>query len=91
MNEVLQIGHYGLPALWTVILAMVYKTLAIPDRLKPWIPIMLSVALSLVALQYAGKPWEFKVVVDYITYGIMMGAATVGVYEASRTIYRPIE
>lgn len=92
MNEVLQIGQWGLPAILTVLLALFYKTFeSMPNKIKPWIAVALSIILSLVALQYAGKSWDFKTVTEYVLYGIMMGAAAVGIYEVSRTIYRPRE
>ena len=88
--EEIKLGAYGLPFLLTIGLGIIYLVAkSIPDRIKPLITIGVAIGLSLLALGYAGMPWTFKLVVDYVLYGLIMGAAAIGIYESKRAVFNP--
>jgi len=82
--EEIRLGQYALPVILTMVLGIVYMIAgeSIPKRIKPLIPIGIGVGVSLLALGYMEKPWIFRVVVDHILYGAMMGAASVGIHQS---------
>lgn len=91
-------GPYALPVLLTVFLAIIYKlagnpdgTSTIPDRAKPIIAILLGIGLAIIGMFYAGLKPTFKVIVDYVLYGLMMGASAVGLWEGFRATVHPGE
>lgn len=83
------LGQYTLPLILMVFLAVVYKIFGeeadkvgvIPNRLKPLISIGLGVGLGIVAMFYAGVPTTFKMIVDYVLYGIMTGCSAAGLWD----------
>jgi multisubunit Na+/H+ antiporter MnhB subunit len=92
MEEV-QLGQYGIPALLTVILMVVYNYLGtekIGKRGKPLIAMGLGIILSLIALKYKGLPFTFINVVDYFLYGLLQGAGAVGLYEGQKAVRRVV-
>lgn len=85
--EEIQLGHYALPVLITVILGLVYKiATVIPERLKPVISVLIGVGLGLYAIEYAEKAWTLVIITDYVLYGFMVGASAVGLYEISKAV-----
>lgn len=75
-------GQYSLPVIITVFLSIVFKVLpGVADGAKPFIAIILGMALGIVGIFYAGLQPTFPVVVDHVLYGLMTGAAAVGLWE----------
>jgi len=88
--EEIKLGHYALPVILTVVLGFVYKVLdGIPDKTKPLIAMFIGIGLALVGLEYSGKAWVFRTIVDYVLYGFMMGASAIGIYEIQRAARKP--
>lgn len=85
MNQELQIGSFGLSILLSIILRMIYGTVEIPGRYKPWIAVFAGVGLALIAMVSLGVPYEAKSLINYITQGFMTGATATGLYEMTRT------
>jgi len=76
------IGNFTLPALLTVVLALVYHVVpGTPARAKPLIAVGCGTALGAVGMIYAGADMTAKVVIEYLLAGFMAGAAAVGLYE----------
>ncbi len=89
-------GQYALPVVLTVFLAIIYKiagnpdgTSTIPDRAKPIIAICLGIGLGIVGMFYQAIAPSFKNIVDHILYGLMAGAAAVGLWEGFRATVHP--
>ena len=89
-------GQYALPIILTVFLSIIYKiagnpdgTSAIPDKAKPVIAICLGMALGIVGMFYQGVAPVFKNIVDFTLYGLMTGAAAVGLWEGFRATVHP--
>ena len=81
MGEI-SFGQYSVPIIITVLLALIFKAIpAIKDELKPFIAIMIGIGLGVLGIYYAGIVPTFPVVVDHILYGLMTGAAAVGLWE----------
>lgn len=83
----LQIGSFGASVILTIILKMVYNTINVPKRAKPWIAIGIGIALGIVAMYYVRDPQQqatFKVVVDYVLQGFMTGATVIGLHEVTK-------
>lgn len=75
-------GQYSLPVLITVFLAITFKAVpSISDAVKPFIAIFLGIGLGVVGMFYAGLAPTFPIVVDHVLYGLMTGAAAVGLWE----------
>jgi hypothetical protein len=92
MGDEVTLGQYTLPVLLTVILGIFYKILGegLGDRWKSLIALAVGLGLGMVAMVYnQTAPYEWRVVIDYGLYGLMSGAAAVGLYEVSRSVYRP--
>ncbi len=91
MEEV-TFGQYSLPVLLTVLMGVIFKFIPIADRWKALLTIFVGTGLGILALAYAGKPWEVKFIVDYLLFGFMAGASAVGLYEGVyRTTANPRE
>lgn len=89
-------GSYALPVVLTVLLAIIYKiagnpdgTSTIPDRAKPVIAILLGIALGIAGMFYQGIKPAFKSIMDFALYGLMTGAAAVGLWEGFRATIHP--
>ena len=87
MQEV-QLGQYGIPVLITIFLMVVYNFAGdkIPKRARPLIAIGLGVILSLLAIGYSELDYTFVNIIDYVFYGIMMGASASGLYEGQKAL-----
>ena len=83
-EELLNIGQFGASVVLMILLRLIYNTVDLGNRLKPWVAILLGVGLGIVALFYVGTPCSFQAVVDYTLKGIMTGAAAVGYYELTQ-------
>ena len=89
-EDEVKLGAYALPVILMVVLGAIYKMVeTIPDRCKPIVAIGVGIALGLVGMHYAAKPWTFPNIVDYVLYGLMAGAASVGLYEMNRAVRKP--
>lgn len=82
----IELGKYGIPVILSVFLGLIYRTFPnVPNRVRPWIAVILGMGLSMVALFYAGKDPNLVNVVDYLMYGFMgVGASAVGLYELQK-------
>jgi len=81
MGEI-SFGQYSIPVIITVLLALVFKILpGVSDAAKPFIAILLGIGLGIVGIFYAGLAPTFPVIVDHVLYGLMTGAAAVGLWE----------
>ena len=80
------LGQYAIPVLITVFLAIIFNFLAIGDRYKSLIAIALGVGLGIIAIPYNKQPWTFVIIVDYVLYGMIAGAAAVGLYEGKKAL-----
>lgn len=88
--EQIKLGPYALPLLLVVTLGIIYNIFgAIPDRWKSLITIGTAIGLSLLVLVYKGEPLVFRMIVDYVLYGLMTGAAAIGLYESKRALFNP--
>lgn len=85
-------GGYAMPVVLSLILGIVYRfTGVIPDKWKALVAIVCGMALGNLGLAYAGLGWTVVNLVDYNLYGLMTGAAAIGLYELQRTATRPRE
>jgi hypothetical protein len=87
MDEVLNIGKYSIPFLLTMALAVIYSFApSASDRMKNGIALLAGIGLGLLGLYYGY--WQGKVVIgpvvliDYIIYGFLQGAAAVGLWKS---------
>lgn len=86
----LALAGYGLPLILMVVLGVVYKVVpAVPDRYKALIAVAVGIGLGLVTIVYEGVGWNAKTVIEGVLSGLMTGAASVGLYEVSRTKVKP--
>jgi ABC-type antimicrobial peptide transport system permease subunit len=85
MNQELQIGSFGLSVLLSIVLRMIYSTVEIPGKYKPWIAVVAGIGLALIAMVTMGTPYDTKTVINYITQGFMTGATATGLYEMTKT------
>jgi len=91
VSDEVAFGKYALPVILYVVLGLIYKILpSIPNRAKILIAVILGVTISLIAIQYSGKPWTTVNVVDHILYGLFAGTAAGGLYEGvNRAVFKP--
>ena len=84
------LGQYALSPLIGVFLTIIYKMVPIiPDKWKALISIGIGLGLGMTAIGYQGLSWTFVNIVDFALYGLMSGAAAVGLYEGVRTKTNP--
>lgn len=88
MQEV-TFGAYAIPIILTVILAIVYKFITFGDQYKALLAVCVGIALGILAIPYKGLDWTIVAFVDHAIYGLMTGAAAVGIYELQRTVTKP--
>ena len=83
-------GGYAMPVILSIILGIFYKfTGVISDKWKALVSCGLGVALGNLGIAYQGLEWTVVNIVDFSLYGLMTGAAAVGLYELQRTATRP--
>jgi len=85
MIEELQIGSFGLSVILSILLRMIYGTVEVQNRYKPWIAVIIGIGLSLVAMFAAGIPCILVTIVSYVTQGFMTGATATGIYEMTKS------
>jgi len=88
MEEV-TFGGYAIPVILTVILGTIYKFVTLGDQYKALFAVCIGIALGLLVIPYKGVDWSVVNVVDNLLYGLMNGAAAVGIYELQRTVTNP--
>ena len=84
-------GSYSLPVVLTVLLAILFKCIGdqLSDKYKAVIALGCGILLGVLALFYSEEVFTFQKWVDYIIFGAITGAASVGVYEMQRTVTNP--
>lgn len=80
-NELVKFGAYALPFLMTAFLAIIFSFATFSDRIKNAVAILLGIGLSIAYLPYKGLPWTFVNIFDYTLYGLIQGAAAVGLWK----------
>jgi hypothetical protein len=84
------IGQYSLPVILSVLLGLVYKIFnLVEDRWKSLVAIVLGIGLGYLSLLYSGAPLTIPFIIQYGLFGLMSGAAAVGLYEAQRSVLKP--
>jgi uncharacterized membrane protein YadS len=85
-------GGYAMPVVLSIILGLAFKfTGVIPDKWKALVSVSCGIGLGMLGIAYQGLEWSVVNVVDFGLYGLMTGAAAVGLYELQRTATRPRE
>lgn len=88
MEQGMAIGVFGVSIILSIMLRMIYNTINIPSKLKPWLAITIGIGLGIVVMYYNLDPKEpiaFKLVIDHILGGFMTGATAVGMYEMTKS------
>lgn len=92
-GDVLMFAGYSVPVLISFALGIVFKMVpSIRDRFKTLVAIVVGVVLSIGAMYYNAEPGSmigFKMYVDYILHGVMLGASATGLYELQRSVVKP--
>lgn len=84
MTDELTIGAFGISVVLSILLRMLYNTVDVGNRVKPWVAVVLGMGLGSLALWYSGEIWTVRVVIDYLIRGFMTGATAVGLYEMTQ-------
>lgn len=89
--ENINLGQYSLPVILSICLGVIFKLWAkFPDRFKSLVAIVIGALLGVAAMYYNQQaPFTVKIWIDYILYGCMAGAASVGLYEVTRSVKNP--
>jgi len=87
--EEITFGSYAVPVILTVMLAIFYKFITFGDKYKALLSVCVGIGLGILAIPYKGVDWSVVTVVDHAIYGLMTGAAAVGIYELQRTVTKP--
>lgn len=87
-HDDVMLGHYALPVILMVVLSVIYWVAndSIPNQFKPLIALGVGVVLGIFAMFYAELKPTFINVVDYVLYGLMAGAAAIGLYEGKKAL-----
>lgn len=80
-NEFVKFGAYALPFLMTTFLAIIFSFVDFSDKLKNAIALLLGIGLAIAYIPYKGIPWTFVNIFDYALYGLIQGAAAVGLWK----------
>jgi hypothetical protein len=64
---------------------MVYGTVVLPDRAKPWISVGLGIGLAIVVMMMTASANDFKTVAGFVVQGFMVGATATGLYEMTKS------
>jgi hypothetical protein len=87
------LGGYAVPVIMSIVLGGIYKfTFNIEKRWKTPISFGVGVILSILAMFYNKDPevaLTVKVWIDYMLYGIMLGASATGLYELQKSAREP--
>jgi len=89
--EELTLAGYSVPILVSIILGLFYKFVpSIPDRLKTPLSVLFGILLGIVAMYYNKEgPLDFRIWIDHILYGMMVGTSATGLYELQRSALKP--
>lgn len=85
--EEITFGQYAIPVVLTVVLSFLYRitkadgTALFSDRFKPMFAVLIGMAFGVLAMFYNAKDPNLKHIVDYVLYGFMTGAGSVGLWE----------
>ena len=85
IGEDLQIGSVGVSIVLSILLRMVYGTVEIGSRAKPWISTGLGIGLAIVVMLMTSGVYDFKIVVGFVVQGFMIGATATGLYEMTKS------
>ncbi len=85
IGEELQLGSVGVSVVLSILLRMVYGTVEIGSRAKPWISVGLGIGLAIVVMLMTAGVHDFKVVVSFVVQGFMIGATATGLYEMTKS------
>lgn len=80
-NELVKFGAYALPFLMTVFLAIIFSFAEFSARIKNAVALGLGIGLAICYLPYKELPWTFVNIFDYALYGLIQGAAAVGLWK----------
>jgi len=80
-NDLVKFGPYALPFLMTGCLAIIFFFADFSAKAKNAVALCLGIGLAICYLPYAGIPWTFVNIVDYSLYGLIQGAAAVGLWK----------
>ena len=91
--EELMIGSVGASLILTILLGIIYNTFPkINDRIKTPIAVLIGLGLGVVAMYVeATPPFSFKIWVNFLIKGLLVGASATGLYELGRSVYKPRE
>jgi hypothetical protein len=84
-GEELQIGSVGVSVILSILLRMLYGTVEIGNRAKPWISVGLGISLAIVVMLMTSSVNDFKTVASYCVQGFMVGATATGLYEMTKS------
>lgn len=85
MGNELTIGSVGISVVLVILLKMIYNTFDITNKYKPWIAVIIGVALSMVWMIANSVAMETINVITYGVQGFMTGATAVGLHEMTKT------
>jgi hypothetical protein len=85
IGDDLQIGSVGVSIILSILLRMVYGTVDIGSRAKPWISTGLGIGLAVVVMLTTASAYDLKTVVGFVVQGFMIGATATGLYEMTKS------
>ena len=87
------IGQYAVPFVLSIIMGLIFKFIpAITDRYKALLTVLFALVLAVVAMYFGleeGGMVTFRMWINSIIGGILIGASAIGVYEVQRTVTKP--
>jgi len=86
------LGGYAVPVIMSIVLGAIYKFAYVAKRWKTPISIGVGIILGIFAMFYNKDPEvavTFKMWVDYMLYGVMLGASATGLYELQKSAREP--
>lgn len=92
MVEEVTLGGYAVPVIMSIVLGTIYKFTTIEKQWKTPISIGVGLILGILAMFYNKDPEvavTVKMCIDYILYGIMLGASATGLYELQKSARGP--
>ena len=83
-GQEITISGIGIGVFLSILLSMIYSTWNIENRWKPWIAVIIGMAISVLALFTIPDKYTSKIVIAYLAQGFMTGATATGVYELTK-------